>query len=56
MTGNVDASEERILDHSDLPMLTKLPIGTWLFPLFKLGLRSLVGRLKVEGLQSAPQI
>jgi hypothetical protein len=33
MTGNVDATEERILDHCDLPMLTKLPIGTWLFSL-----------------------
>ncbi len=31
MTSNVAATEERILDHCDLPMLTKLPIGTWFF-------------------------
>lgn len=31
MTGIVAATEERILDHCDLPMLTKLPIRTWFF-------------------------
>lgn len=31
MTSNVAATEVRILDHRDLPMLTKLPIGTWFF-------------------------